>query len=51
MLLVRSDSVPSVVAQELARLRPGRIVVLGGSGAVSDSVAGLLLRYATGVVG
>ena len=38
MLLVRSTDVPSIVGQEIIRLHPTRIVILGGSGAVSDAV-------------
>ncbi|MBD3782993.1 MAG: cell wall-binding repeat-containing protein [Micrococcales bacterium] len=39
VLLVRSTSVPSSVAKELARLKPQRIVVLGGTASVSGPVA------------
>ena len=45
LLLVTTDSIPSVVADELARLQPTRIVVFGGSAAVSNSVAALLDAY------
>ena len=38
ILLVSPAGIPAATAGELARLKPGRIVVLGGSGAVSDSV-------------
>lgn len=38
LLLVRGDLVPGVVTTELERLRPGRIVVLGGPPSVSDAV-------------
>ncbi|WP_369069954.1 cell wall-binding repeat-containing protein [Kineococcus terrestris] len=38
MLLVGRDEVPSVVADELRRLRPERITVVGGAGKVSDAV-------------
>jgi putative cell wall-binding protein len=38
ILLVRQNSVPKETAAELARLKPDRIVVLGGPAAVSDSV-------------
>ncbi|HEX2141552.1 MAG TPA: cell wall-binding repeat-containing protein, partial [Candidatus Limnocylindria bacterium] len=47
VLLVYRDSVPSVTATELGRLKPGRIVVLGATGAVSDGVARALAKYAT----
>jgi hypothetical protein len=36
------DSIPGATAAELARLQPGRIVVLGSSGVVSDGVAAAL---------
>lgn len=39
MLLVRGTDVPSVVGQEIIRLHPTRIVILGGTGAVSAAVA------------
>ena len=45
LLLVRGTSIPSVVATELARLRPGRIVVLGGTSVVSAGVASALDAY------
>ncbi|HET9436051.1 MAG TPA: glycosyl hydrolase family 18 protein [Candidatus Limnocylindrales bacterium] len=38
VLLVTATSIPSVVATELARLKPARIVVLGGTGAITDAV-------------
>ena len=46
-ILLVGTTVPSATATELARLKPGRIVVLGGSGAVSEAVRGALVRYAT----
>lgn len=49
LLLTKAASLPSVVADELARLRPSRIVVLGGSGVVSTAVESALHRYATTV--
>lgn len=39
LLLVTGTSVPSPVVAELQRLDPGRVVILGGSGAISDGVA------------
>jgi len=39
ILLVLPDSIPAATAAELARLQPGRIVILGGAGVVSDGVA------------
>lgn len=47
ILLVEPDAVPDATAAELARLRPGRIVVLGGTGAVSQRVAEQLAPLAT----
>ncbi|HEX7196399.1 MAG TPA: cell wall-binding repeat-containing protein, partial [Candidatus Limnocylindria bacterium] len=42
--------VPSATARELARLKPDRIVVLGGTGVISDGVRSALDRYTTGSV-
>jgi len=39
ILLVRRDDIPPATAAELARLHPERVVILGGSGVVSDGVA------------
>ncbi|MCV0403142.1 MAG: cell wall-binding repeat-containing protein [Chloroflexi bacterium] len=47
VLLVETGSIPSDTAAELARLRPNRIVVLGGSGMVSNAVQAGLASYAT----
>ncbi|MEO8511121.1 MAG: cell wall-binding repeat-containing protein [Chloroflexota bacterium] len=49
VLLVRGDEVPTATANELSRLRPGRIVILGASGVVSDAVARTLTRYSSNV--
>ncbi len=38
LLLVPGTAIPAVVAAELSRLKPARIVVLGGTGVVSESV-------------
>lgn len=38
LLLTDSGSLPLAVADELQRLRPGRVIVIGGSGSVSDQV-------------
>lgn len=46
VLLVRSSSIPPTTQAELARLRPGRIVILGGKGAVDDTVAAALRSLA-----
>lgn len=48
LLLVQPNQLPAVTAGELSRLRPGRIVVLGGTGAVSDGVLAALQPYAIG---
>ena len=45
VLLTDPGNLPQVIRNELARLRPGRIVVLGGTGAVSARVAGQLEAY------
>lgn len=51
VLLTDTDSLPIKTRQALERLRPGRIVVIGGSGAVEGSVLSALRPYAsTGTV-
>lgn len=47
LLLVNTDAIPASVRAELTRLKPQRIVVLGGTGAVSSGVAQSLAQYAT----
>jgi putative cell wall-binding protein/uncharacterized protein YkwD len=47
ILLTERGSLPGATAAELGRLKPSAIVILGGSGAVSDAVASALRRYAT----
>ena len=47
MLLTMTNDLPNSTANELARLRPAKIVILGGTSAVSASVANRLARYAT----
>lgn len=42
LLLVRSGSVPPAVLAEVRRLNPSSIVIVGGTSAVSDSVASAL---------
>ncbi|WP_179691872.1 cell wall-binding repeat-containing protein, partial [Salinibacterium xinjiangense] len=39
VLLSPPEGIPSVIQAELTRLKPGRIVVLGGTNAMSDNVA------------
>lgn len=47
LLLVQPNRLPDVTAGELSRLQPGRVVVLGGTGAVSDGVLAALQPYAS----
>ena len=47
MLLTARGELPPATATELARLRPAKIVILGGTSAVSAGVAGRLAGYAT----
>lgn len=49
ILLVKQYSLPGVTASELARLKPGKIVILGGTGAVGENVAQALKSYASSV--
>jgi hypothetical protein len=49
LLLVTRDRVPAETAKELGRLKPGRIVVLGGQGAVSDATFAALKAYSGNV--
>lgn len=50
VLLARSNSIPDAVATELRRLKPARIVILGGTGAVGASVQSDLRSYTRGGV-
>jgi len=50
VLLARGDRLPASTRAELARLRPGRIVVVGGTGAVPESVIDVLGSLTTGAV-
>ena len=50
LLLVGTDSVPEATAQELRRLGPSQIVIVGSSGVVSDALKAELNSYATGAV-
>lgn len=50
ILLVAADGIPAETAAELARLHPGRIVILGGAGVVSDGIATQLRGYTAGGV-
>ncbi|HET6379524.1 MAG TPA: cell wall-binding repeat-containing protein [candidate division Zixibacteria bacterium] len=48
VLLVTGTTLPAATAAELDRLNPSRIVVIGGTAAVSDAVLNAAARYATG---
>jgi putative cell wall-binding protein len=48
VLLVRPDSIPAAIDTELKRLNPQQIILLGSSGAVSDSVRAALETYDRG---
>jgi putative cell wall-binding protein len=50
VLLTERGGLPSATATELARLKPSKIVVLGGAGVVSDTVLSQLRGYAGTVV-
>jgi putative cell wall-binding protein len=50
VLLVSPDGVPSATAAELDRLNPGEIVVLGGTGVVSNATKNTLEQYTNGSV-
>ena len=50
LLLTNQNTLTSVTASELGRLRPGRIVVAGGTAAVTDRVFSALGAYAPGKV-
>lgn len=50
LLYVTADSVPASTRTELGRLRPGRIVVVGGTSGVSAAVVSTLSGYTTGGV-
>ena len=50
VLLVTRDTIPSATMAELQRLKPGRIVVLGGTSVISAGVASALAGYTSGPV-
>ena len=50
LLLVTPSTLPAATAAELDRLNPAQIFVLGGTGAISDTVVGQLGVYTTGTV-
>ncbi|MDH6236700.1 cell wall-binding repeat-containing protein [Cryobacterium sp. CG_9.6] len=45
VLLVQADNIPSIIQAELSRLKPGRIVVLGGENSVNVTVAEQLATF------
>lgn len=50
VLLVDTDALPAPIATELTRLRPRRIVILGGTATISSGVESRLGSYAESVV-
>lgn len=46
VLLTARDTLPAATQDELTRLRPDRVVVLGGPGVISDAVAAALVGIA-----
>jgi len=50
VLLVSPDAIPPATATELTRLKPAKIIVLGGTLAVSDQVVSGLAAFTTGSV-
>ena len=50
VLLTSATTLSKAVADELTRLKPQRIVILGGTGAISNSIAQKLDAYTTGKV-
>ncbi|PRY68886.1 putative cell wall-binding protein [Glaciihabitans tibetensis] len=50
ILLVTSDGIPTSIGTELTRLKPGRIVILGGTASILPSLESTLQRYTTGEV-
>ncbi len=45
VLLTAGDSLPAAVATELNRLKPGKIVIVGGTGSISTGVESALRSY------
>jgi len=50
ILLTQKDKLPAATVSELKRLKPRRIIVLGGTGVVSDAVEKALASYTSGKV-
>jgi putative cell wall-binding protein len=49
VLLIEQNSIPSAIAAELTRLQPQRIVIVGGEGVITASVAAALGRWSADV--
>ncbi|MGA1836908.1 cell wall-binding repeat-containing protein [Herbiconiux sp. 11R-BC] len=49
VLLVQKDRIPDAIATELTRLKPARIVVLGGTATIDSSVESALGNYSANV--
>lgn len=50
VLLAQPDNLPEVTAEALTRLKPGRLVIVGGTAAVSGRVAADLRNYTSGTI-
>jgi putative cell wall-binding protein len=50
ILPIAPGGIPAPIRSELTRLQPGRIVILGGPGAVSQAIATELDSFTTGTV-
>ncbi len=50
VLLVDTDAIPASIAAELTRLKPGRIIVMGGTSTITAKVETALRRYTSGGV-
>jgi len=50
VLLTAPDAIPAAIEAELDRLNPGRIVIVGGPQAISETVAERARSYTTGAV-
>lgn len=50
VLLVKKDSVPADTQAALTRLKPGRLVIVGGTGSVSTATETKLRAYTTGTM-
>ena len=50
VLIVQHSAIPPPTSQELVRLQPASIVIVGGIASVPEKLAGLLATYTTGPV-